>query len=139
MSLTSLDIVFVLIVLVLGAGVALYAGYLLGTARNKQHYAERLRLEKEASEQRLLELQAQQREALHEARDETARFRAAMERDNTERRVELQRQERRLQQREESLERKIDALDQRERKLSARERAVEQRAGRGQTRATQRA
>ncbi len=126
MSLTSLDIVFVLIVLVLGAGVALYAGYLLGTARNKQHYAERLRLEKEASEQRLLELQAQQREALHEARDETARFRAAMERDNTERRVELQRQERRLQQREESLERKIDALDQRERKLSARERAVEQ-------------
>jgi ribonuclease Y len=121
-----LDIVFVLIVLVLGAGVALYAGYLLGTARNKQHYAERLRLEKEASEQRLLELQAQQREALHEARDETARFRAAMERDNTERRVELQRQERRLQQREESLERKIDALDQRERKLSARERAVEQ-------------
>jgi ribonuclease Y len=125
-SLTSLDIVFVLIVLVLGAGVALYAGYLLGTTRNKQHYAERLRLEKEASEQRLLELQAQQSEALHEARDETARFRAAMERDNTERRAELQRQERRLQQREESFERKIDALDQRERKLSGRERSVEQ-------------
>ena len=126
MSLTSLDIVFVLIVLVLGAGVALYAGYLLGTTRNKQHYAERLRLEKEASEQRLLELQAQQSEALHEARDETARFRAAMERDNTERRGELQRQERRLQQREESFERKTDALDQRERRLSARERSVEQ-------------
>jgi len=29
-SLTSLEIVFVLIVLVLGAGIALYAGYLLG-------------------------------------------------------------------------------------------------------------
>lgn len=126
MSLTSLDIVFVLIVLVLGAGVALYAGYLLGTTRNKQHYAERLRIEKEASEQRLLDLQAQQREALHEARDETARFRAALERDNTERRAELQRQERRLQQREESLERKTDALEQRERRLIARERAVEQ-------------
>jgi ribonuclease Y len=125
-SLTTLDIVLVLIALILGAGVALYAGYLLGTTRNKQQFEERLRIEKEANEQRLLELQAQQREALHEARDETARFRAAMERDNAERRSELQRQERRLQQKEEILERKIDALEQRERKLSARERAAEQ-------------
>jgi ribonuclease Y len=111
---------------VLGAGVALYAGYLIGTTRNKQHFAERLRLEKETSEQRLLDLQMQQRDALHEARDETARFRSAMEHDNAERRAELQRQERRLQQKEESLERKIDALEQRERKLTTRERAVEQ-------------
>jgi ribonuclease Y len=120
------DVVFVLVVLVLGAGVALYAGYLIGTTRNKQHFAERLRLEKETSEQRLLDLQMQQRDALHEARDETARFRSAMEHDNAERRAELQRQERRLQQKEESLERKIDALEQRERKLTTRERAVEQ-------------
>jgi ribonuclease Y len=49
-----------------------------------------------------------------------------MERDNTERRTELQRQERRLQQREESLERKIEALEQRERKLMGRERSLEQ-------------
>jgi ribonuclease Y len=68
----------------------------------------------------------QQREALHEARDETARFRAAMERDNTERRAELHRQERRLQQKEEALEHKIEALEQRERKVIARERTVEQ-------------
>lgn len=126
MTLTSVDVVFVLVVLVLGAGVALYAGYLIGTTRNKQHFAERLRLEKETSEQRLLDLQMQQRDALHEARDETARFRSAMEHDNAERRAELQRQERRLQQKEESLERKIDALEQRERKLTTRERAVEQ-------------
>jgi ribonuclease Y len=125
-TLTSVDVVFVLVVLVLGAGVALYAGYLIGTTRNKQHFAERLRLEKETSEQRLLDLQMQQRDALHEARDETARFRSAMEHDNAERRAELQRQERRLQQKEESLERKIDALEQRERKLTTRERAVEQ-------------
>ncbi len=119
-------IVFVLIILVFGAGVALAAGYFIGTARNKQHFEERLRVEKETSEQKLMDLQSQQREALHEARDETARFRAAMERDNTERRTELQRQERRLQQREESLERKIEALDQRDRKLLGRERSLEQ-------------
>jgi ribonucrease Y len=122
----TVGIVIALIILVFGAGVALYAGYLIGTTRNKQHFAERLQNEKEASEQKLLELQAQQREALREARDETARFRAALERDNAERRSELQRQERRLQQKEETLERKIDALEQRERKLAGRERSLEQ-------------
>jgi len=85
-----------------------------------------LRIEKEESEQKLMELQMQQREALHEARDESARFRAAMERDNADRRSELQRQERRLQQKEESLEHKIEALEQRERKVIARERTLEQ-------------
>jgi len=122
----TLGIVIALIILVFGAGIALSAGYLIGTTRNKQHFAERLQNEKEASEQKLLELQVQQREALREARDETARFRAALERDNAERRSELQRQERRLQQKEETLERKIDALEQRERKLAGRERSLEQ-------------
>ncbi len=122
----STEIVIALIILVFGAGVALIAGYVIGSTRNKQYFAERSRLEKEESEQKLMELQMQQREALHEARDETARFRAAMEKDNAERRAELQRQERRLQQKEETLERKIDALEQRERKLVARERSLEQ-------------
>ncbi|MGH2479560.1 MAG: Rnase Y domain-containing protein, partial [Ktedonobacteraceae bacterium] len=85
-----------------------------------------MRAEKETSEKRLLELQVQQSEALREARDETARLRSSMERENTERRSELQRQERRLQQKEETLERKIDAMEQRERKNTLRERAVEQ-------------
>ena len=122
----TIGIVIALIILVLGAGIALTAGYLIGTTRNKQNLAERLRSEKEASEQRLMELQMQQREALHEAREETARFRAALERDNAERRAEIQRQERRLQQKEETLEHKIEALEQRERKLVARERSLEQ-------------
>ncbi len=122
----STQIVIALVILVFGAGVALIAGYLIGTMRNKQYLAERLRVEKEASEQRLVELEIQQREALREARDETARFRAAMERDNAERRAELQRQERRLQQKEETLEHKIDALEQREHRLLGRERSLEQ-------------
>ena len=126
MQLQPFEIVIALIILVFGAGIALAAGYLIGTTRNKQHFEERLRVEKETSEQKLMDLQSQQRDALHEARDETARFRAAMERDNTERRTELQRQERRLQQREESLERKIEAFEQRERKLAGRERSLEQ-------------
>ena len=114
-------IVFALILLV-GALVALAAGYLYGRAQNKVNFEERLRAEKEASEQRLLEVQMQQREALHEAHEE-----------NAERRAELQRQERRMQQKEESfdrkndvLERKNDALEQRERKLVTHEHSLEQ-------------
>jgi ribonuclease Y len=119
-------IIFVLIAMVLGAGFAVYIGYLYGTSKNKEQFEEHLRLQKETSEQRLLDLQAQQSDALREARDETARIRATIEHENAERRAELQRQERRIQQKEETLERKIDALEQRERRLTVRERSVEQ-------------
>src|SRR5947209_2358057 len=105
---------------------ALRAGYQYGREQNKAHYEELLLAEKETHERKLLEVQNQQREALHEARDETARFRATMERENAERRAELQRLERRNQQKEEALDRKIDALEQRERKLTAMERRLEQ-------------
>jgi len=118
--------VIAMAVLVIGAGIALYAGFLIGKMQNKEHFEASLRAEKEASEQRLLSVQAEQREVLREARDETARLRATMEHENSERRTELQRQERRLQQKEETLERKIDLLEQRERKLTARERSLEQ-------------
>lgn len=123
---SNVIVLALIIVVPLGALIALATGYYIGVMRNKGIFEERLRLEKETSEQRLLEVQQQQREAIHEARDETARLRAAMERDNAERRAELQRQERRIQQREETLERKLDALEQRERKLANRERFVEQ-------------
>jgi len=110
----------------LGAILALAIGYYIGFTRNKVRFEEHLRAEKEDSERRLLEVQKQQREALREARDETARFREAIERENAERRSEILRQERRLQQKEENLERKIEAFEHRERKLASRERAVEQ-------------
>jgi ribonuclease Y len=122
---TSTVIIFALILLV-GAFVALAAGYLYGRAQNRARFEQELRAEKEVSEQRLLEAQAQQREALREARDETARFRATIERENAERRNEILRQEQRIQQKEENLERKLTTLEQRERKLNHKERTLEQ-------------
>jgi ribonuclease Y len=118
-------IAIVLVAVLLGAGLALVVGYLYGRTQNKAHYEEQLLAEKATSEQKLLEVQVEQRTALHEAREETARFRSTIERENAERRTELQRQERRLQQKEETLERKIEALEQREHRLAARERGVE--------------
>ena len=120
------QIIIALILILLGAAFAVFIGYYFGVARNKEKFEARLRAEKETSEQRLLGVQSEQRDVLREARDETARLRTTMERENSERRIELQRQERRLQQKEETLERKIDALEQRERKLTGRERSLDQ-------------
>jgi len=124
--LNSLIIVALIIAIPLGAIVALFAGYYIGSTRNKVRFEESLRVQKEASEQRLLEVQEQQHQASREAREETARFRATMERENAERRSELQRQEHRLQQKEENFDRKIDALEQREHTLSIKQRDLEQ-------------
>ncbi len=110
----------------LGALLAISAGFYGGSTRNKVRFEERLRIEKEASERQLLEVQSQQRDALREARDESASFRASIEHENAERRTELQRQERRIQQKEENLERKIEGLEQRERKLQLKDRALDQ-------------
>ena len=52
-----------------------------------------------------------------EAKDEIHRLRSDMERENKERRNDLQRQERRLVQKEENLDRKIDAFEKKEENL----------------------
>jgi ribonuclease Y len=119
-------VVALIITITLGAVLAIVIGYYIGSTRDRAKFEKSLRELKEASERRLLEAQDQQRDALRDARDETARFRDTIERENAERRAELQRQERRLQTKEENLDRKIDALEQREHRLAARERAIEQ-------------
>ena len=124
--LNSPIVVALIIATPMGAFVALIAGYYIGSTRNKARFEENLCAQKETSERRLLEVQELQHQALREARDETARLRATMERENAERRSELQRQERRLQQKEENFDRKIEALEKRERHLSTKERDLEQ-------------
>ncbi len=122
----SPTLIIIALILLIGALFALFAGYLYGRSQNKERFEASLRALKESSEQRLLAVQTEQSEALREAREETARFRATIERENAERRAELQRQERRMQQKEENLEHKIDLLEQRERRLQQKERAIDQ-------------
>jgi len=123
---SAIIVVALIITITLGAVLAIVIGYYLGSTRDRARFEKSLRELKEASEHRLLEVQEQQHEALRDARNETARFRDTMERENAERRTELQRQERRLQTKEENLDRKIDMLEQREHRLTAKERALEQ-------------
>ena len=65
------------------------------------------------------------KEMILEAKEEAIKTRTETERENRERRAELQRTERRLFQREESLDKKMEGLEQRDKELAKRENGVE--------------
>jgi ribonucrease Y len=71
------------------------------------------------------ESEAKKKEALLEAKEEAHKLRNELERENKERRAELQRLERRLLQKEENLDRKMDSLEKREEGLTRREGELE--------------
>ncbi len=65
--------------------------------------------------------EAKYKETMLEAKEEIHKLRSDMERENKERRNDLQRQERRMVQKEENLDKKIEAFERREEKLSSKE------------------
>jgi ribonuclease Y len=69
---------------------------------------------------------ARKREAILEAKDEAYRLRAEIERENRDKRAELQRLERRLAQKEEALDRRLEAADRKERQLQHRDSELEE-------------
>jgi ribonuclease Y len=91
----------------------------------------RLRLNKRTKEMELelerqrAEIDARRKEALLEAKEEGHRLRREIEKETRDRRVELQRTERRLNQRDESLERRAEALEKRERLIQDKEAELE--------------
>ena len=86
MSLSQLNVLFLVVGAILGVVIALLVGYLVGylyeKTKNRAQYEKSLRSLKEESERSLLKVQTEQREALREAREETALFRATIEREN---------------------------------------------------------
>ena len=121
-------IVWVLIVAVALAfgAVSLFLGRYIGIISGNNRYSEKLRLQQDDYERRLMEVQEHQRDALRESKEENAKFRTTIEAENRERRAEIKRQEQRLIQKEEALERKTDNLERRERGLATKERQLDQ-------------
>ncbi|MBI2305070.1 MAG: ribonuclease Y [Chloroflexi bacterium] len=85
----------------------------------------KVRAAQEEAERTLAEAKTKQKEILLEAKEETIKLRATMESELKERRVELQRLERRVIQREENLERRGESLERRERTLTNKEKESE--------------
>lgn len=114
---TTLYIVLVGLVLVLGLLLGYFARQILANQQLRKAQDEAKRLLEEAI--------ATHEEMLKKAREEAVKVRAAAEAESRERRYELQRLERRFAQKEEKLERKLEALERRERALSNREKEIE--------------
>ncbi|MCE5200126.1 MAG: ribonuclease Y [Armatimonadota bacterium] len=67
------------------------------------------------------EIEAKRKEILLEAKEEAFRIRAEIEKENKDKRAEIQRLERRLTQKEETLDRRLENLDRKERNIQQKE------------------
>jgi ribonuclease Y len=119
---------FEIILVVLFGGVGALAGYAFSQQsqqRTKAQQSDQVLRQREEAEARLLEIQQQQRDALREAKEETAKIRASIEAEARERRAEMKSQEQRLRQKEESLDRKTENIELRERTLAQRQQELD--------------
>ncbi|MEA4884603.1 MAG: ribonuclease Y [Clostridia bacterium] len=107
------------------AGAAVGAGYMarrwIAEAKISSAEDEAKRIVDEAEK----EAEGKKREAILEAKEDAHKMRGEVERENRDRRFELQRTERRLLQKEETLDRKSDQLEKKESALERREKEIE--------------
>jgi ribonuclease Y len=107
------------------SGLALVLGGLIGYFIRQIVANQQIRSTKKQAQELLDEAIAKHAELLSAASDEVVKVRNVADAENKERRLELQRAEKRLNQREETLERKLDSVDRRERSLDSKEKDIE--------------
>jgi ribonuclease Y len=109
--------ILIALALILGGVVGYFARQMIANQQIRATRKEARRLLDEAT--------TKHKEMLLDAKEEAVRVRGAAEADSKERRLELQRVERRLNQKEEAIERKATSLEQHESNLHRKERDVE--------------
>jgi ribonuclease Y len=120
----SIPLVYVVLIVVVGLVAAILVAWLLAKGQYQRAGAkmqEASRILEEAHK----EIDGLKKEALLEAKDEGHRLRTEIDRENRERRVELQRAERRIAQKEENVERKLESLEKRDRGMAGREKELD--------------
>ncbi|WP_178197554.1 ribonuclease Y [Ligilactobacillus sp. Marseille-Q7487] len=104
---------------------ALVVGFALGVFYRKNGHEKELDVATQTAQgiiaQAKKEAEAQKKEAILEAKEESHHYRSEIESELKDRRLEVQKQENRLMQREENLDRKDSALEKRERLLDKKE------------------
>jgi ribonuclease Y len=113
------NIEYILIFLAFGA-VSAVIGIVIGRLWTERQQAEKMLEVTESGEARLVSLQEEQRKALLEAKDESAKIRSQLETEARERRQDLKSQQQRLTQKEEEYDRKLDQIEKRDRQISQR-------------------
>ncbi|MCL4458619.1 MAG: ribonuclease Y [Chloroflexi bacterium] len=111
----------IIVVSLIVSGISFAFGYFF-----RQYQASAQIKSAEANAEKILsEAKTKQREIILEAKDEALKIRGAIETELRERRIDLQRQERRLLQKEETLDRRLEALERRERSTAQKEKEIE--------------
>lgn len=127
---------WLLLGLVVGLAVGAIAAYFYATGATKKSSEAAIARERELADERvktaedkaqvaLREVEAQRKEMLLQAKEQSHHIRTEVEAEYRDRRAEVQRQERRLQQKEENLDRKVEATEKREKVLTTKERELE--------------
>ncbi|MEA2642788.1 MAG: ribonucrease [Chloroflexota bacterium] len=119
-----MELVIVILVGLIAVGVGLGAGVLLG----QRGYGGRAAQAETAAAKLLADAEANKKELLLEAKEESMKLRAAIENEARQQRGELKTEQNRLRQKEENLDRKVEVLEQRERRMATREQEIEARA-----------
>jgi ribonuclease Y len=111
--------------IVLIGGLALVLGILVGYFIRQLVARREIQKTRKEAQNLLDEATTKYNELLHAAREEAIKVGKASEVESKERRLEIQRIEKRANQREEALERKVEAVERRERDLDSRKKDIE--------------
>lgn len=116
---------FLTLIIALGVGlIAFLLGYFL-----RQYFGGlKLKSAQAEAEQMLLDAEAQRKNLLLQAKEETIKLRDEIEAEAERKRAELRRQEERLQKRQEATDRRFESIDNRERVINKRQSALDRRA-----------
>ena len=118
-----------ILIYVIIAVVALIAGSLLTLLYRKNVTEKKIGTAnvkaKEILDEAIKTAESKKREALLEGKEEALKQKSEWEKENKERRLEISRQEQRLQNKEENLDKKIESLEKREAKYAAKEESLD--------------
>ena len=119
-------IVAAIIAAVVGLAIGIGAGYFVRKNISEAKIGEADSLAKNIIDQANKDAETMKKEKLLEAKEEIHKFRSDAEKENRERRSELQKYERRVIQKEESLDRKQQSIESKESNLNQKLRAVDE-------------
>lgn len=127
---SSVSIVLAIVLAAVGLVLGIAVGFVIGSMHRKK-VAEAQIGSAEAEAKRILNdamktAETKKKEVVLEAMEEAQKLRSETDKEVRERRVEVQRQERRLQQKEETIDKKLDNIEAKEEKLANRSKEIEQ-------------
>jgi ribonucrease Y len=118
-------VVVAVLALILGGAGGLFAGHQYFQSQSRKKLTSAEARSRTIIDEALRDAEAKKKEAVLEAKEEVHRLRTDFERESKERRLEIQRLERRLLQKEETLDRKVESLERKDENLAKRERDLE--------------